>query len=61
MLFSHREERYNETMAASMATLGILDLLKLRGYDDTLIGKMVRHKDARYDIHDLIRHGWLET
>jgi hypothetical protein len=59
--FNRHAERYNQAKAGSMATLGILDLLKLRGYDDAHIGKMVRHKDARYDIHDLIRHQWLEA
>jgi hypothetical protein len=44
-----------------MTTLGILDLMKLRGYDGATTGKMVRHNDARFDIHELIRHQWLEA
>jgi hypothetical protein len=47
-----------------MATLGILDLLGLRGFDATRPAKLVRHKDARIDTHDfdeMVRRGWLET
>jgi hypothetical protein len=35
--------------------LGILDLLELRGFDRGSRTKFLRHRDARYDIHDLLR------
>jgi hypothetical protein len=41
-------------------SLGIVDLLVLRGFDPTRPTKLVRHQDARYDVHDLMRRGWLE-
>jgi hypothetical protein len=44
-----------------MNSLGIVDLLKLRGFDPTRPTKFVRHQDARYDVHDLLRRGWLEA
>ena len=43
-----------------MKTLGILDLLQLRGYDPTLPAKLVRHQDARYNVNDLLRNGWFD-
>ena len=30
--------------------LGIVDLLKVFGFDDQLPTKLARHQDARYDI-----------
>jgi hypothetical protein len=44
-----------------MKSLGIVDLLVLRGFDQTRPTKFVRHQDARYDVHDLLRRGWLEV
>lgn len=42
--------------------LGIVDLLKLRGFDANRPTKFVRHQDPmRFDVHDLLRRGWLET
>jgi len=41
-------------------SLGIVDLLLLRGFDPTRPTKLVRHQDARYDVHDLMRRGWLD-
>ncbi len=35
--------------------------MKLRGFDSSRRFKLVRHQDARYDVLDLQRHGWLET
>ena len=44
-----------------MATeLGIVDLLKVFGFDDRLKAKLVRHQDTRLDVADLIRDGWFE-
>lgn len=40
--------------------LGILDLLKLRGFDPACKTKLVRHQDKRYDIPTLSREGWLD-
>ena len=42
------------------AILGIVDLLKVLGFDDTVKSKLVRHQDARYDMAALIREGWFE-
>ncbi len=42
-------------------TLGILELLRLRGFEVTGSTKLVRHQDARFPIQDLVRRGWLET
>jgi len=42
-----------------MATeIGIVDLLKVFGFDDGLKAKLVRHQDTRYDVTALIREGW---
>jgi hypothetical protein len=44
-----------------MATeLGIVDLLKVFGFDDRKKSKLVRHQDDRFDIPALIREGWFE-
>jgi len=44
-----------------MATeIGIVDLLKVFGFDDRLKSKLVRHQDARYDVTTLIRDGWFD-
>jgi len=39
--------------------IGILDLLRLKGFDATRRVKFVRHQDARVDVHDFLRRGWL--
>jgi hypothetical protein len=44
-----------------MNPLGIVDLLVLRGFDPNRPTKLVRHQDARYDLHDLMRRGWLDA
>jgi hypothetical protein len=41
--------------------LGILDLLALRGFNPASRTKFLRHRDARYDVHDLFRRGWLDA
>jgi hypothetical protein len=44
-----------------MATaLGIIDLLKVFGFDDRLKSKIVRHQDGRYDLTSLLREGWFD-
>jgi hypothetical protein len=40
--------------------IGIVDFLKVFGFDDQLKSKLVRHQDARYDINSLIRDGWFD-
>jgi hypothetical protein len=45
---------------SNQTRLGILDLLALYGFDSAFPTKLVRHQDARYDVHDLMRRGWLE-
>jgi len=42
-------------------SIDILEILGLRGFDTNRRIKLVRHQDARYDVLDLQRHGWLET
>lgn len=41
-------------------TLGILDLLTVRGFEPSCKSKLVRHQDKRYDIPSLIREGWFD-
>jgi hypothetical protein len=41
--------------------IGVLDLLRLKGFDTTKRVKFVRHKGASVDVHDFLRRGWLET
>jgi hypothetical protein len=41
--------------------LGLIDILKLSGFDPTLPTKLVRHQDRRYPVGELRRHDdWLE-
>ncbi len=40
--------------------LGILELLKLRGFDVHQPAKLVRHQDPRCDVNDFVRRGWFE-
>ena len=40
--------------------LGLLDILKLGGFDTAPPCKLVRHQDARYPVDEMRRHGWLE-
>jgi hypothetical protein len=44
-----------------MTELGVVDLLRLHGFDPGCRSKLVRHQDKRYDVHELVRHGWLEA
>ena len=44
-----------------MATLGLLDLLKLNGFAENRPAKLVRHKDWRYDVQELIDRGWFDA
>jgi hypothetical protein len=37
---------------------GIVDLLKIFGFDDKLPTKLVRHQDGRHDVPTLLREGW---
>ena len=41
-------------------TLGLVDILKVAGFDPTLPTKLVRHQDRRYPVEELRRRGWLE-
>jgi hypothetical protein len=43
-----------------MSALGIVDLLKVFGFDDRVKTKLVRHQDAKYDLVALQREGWFE-
>lgn len=40
--------------------LGVIDILKLYGFNLTSRSKFVRHQDDRYPVDELRRHGWLE-
>jgi len=41
--------------------IGILDLLRLQGFDLNSRFKLVRHQAAGFDLHDYLRRGWLEA
>jgi hypothetical protein len=41
-------------------TIGLIDILKLAGFDSTLPTVLVRHQDHRYPVPELRRHDWLE-
>jgi hypothetical protein len=44
-----------------MVTLGIMDMLRLYGFDpDKTRAKLVRHKEDKYPVEDLLRHHWLD-
>jgi hypothetical protein len=40
--------------------LGVLDILKLHGFDPALRTKFVRHQHDRYPVEELRRQDWLE-
>lgn len=40
--------------------LGLLDILKLTGFDPATACKLVRHQDDRFPVDELRRHNWLE-
>lgn len=40
--------------------LGIIDLLRVFGFDPSCRSKLVRHQDKRWESHDLLRRGWLD-
>ncbi|MDP2674053.1 MAG: GIY-YIG nuclease family protein [Dehalococcoidia bacterium] len=41
--------------------IGILDLLRLQGFDLTKRFKLVRHQEGGHDLRDFLRRGWLEA
>ena len=41
--------------------IGILDLLRLCGFDANCRSKLVRHQTKDWDCHDLLRRGWLDA
>jgi hypothetical protein len=41
-------------------TIGLIDILKLAGFDDTLPWKLVRHQHSRYPTDELLRRDWIE-
>lgn len=41
-------------------TLGLIDILRLAGFDPKVPTKLVRHQDRRYPVVELRRHNWLE-
>jgi hypothetical protein len=40
--------------------LGLVDILKLAGFDPSIPTKLVRHQDHRQSVQELRRQGWLE-
>src|SRR6266542_2184863 len=48
-------------MLSPSRELGILDLLRLQGFDLNSRFKLVRHQAAGFDLHDYLRRGWLEA
>jgi hypothetical protein len=57
LTFGRKSDMGNTLMASE---IGILDLLKVFGFDDRLKSKLVRHQDGRYDVPTLIREGWFD-
>lgn len=43
-----------------MTSLGVIDMLGFYGFDRESRGKLVRHKEDRYPVHELLRNGWLD-
>lgn len=43
-----------------MADIGIVDMLGLCGFNMKSKAKIVRHKDSKYPVQELLRQGWLE-
>ena len=41
-------------------TLGLVDILKIAGFDPTLPTKLLRHQDHNYPVQELRRRDWLE-
>jgi len=41
-------------------TIGLIDILKLAGFDTASRWKLVRHQDNRYPAEELLRHDWFE-
>ena len=41
--------------------IGIVDVLRVCGFDSNCRSKLVRHQDKRWDSHDLLRRGWLDV
>lgn len=41
--------------------IGVLDLLRLKGFDANKRVRLVRHQDARWDMQDFLQRGWLQT
>jgi hypothetical protein len=54
------EVRVLEYDKSRVVTVGLIDILKLAGFDPTLPTKLVRHQDRRYPVQELLRHDWLE-
>jgi hypothetical protein len=40
--------------------IGIVDVLRVCGFDSNCHSKLVRHQDKRWESHDLLRRGWLD-
>lgn len=43
-----------------MPSLGVLDMLALYGFDRGCRAKLVRHKEEKYPVEELLRNGWLD-
>ena len=43
-----------------MMTLGVLDMLGFYGFDRDCRAKLVRHKEDKYPVEELLRNGWLD-
>ncbi len=48
------------TFVEPTSILGLLDVLKVAGFDPRRPGKLIRHQDARYPVDELRRQDWLE-
>src|SRR5215813_11688577 len=45
---------------AAMTSLGVLDMLGFYGFDRHCRAKLVRHKEDKYPVEELLRNGWLD-
>jgi hypothetical protein len=43
-----------------MKSLGVLDILGFYGFDPNCRAKLVRHKDIRYPVEEMLRKKWLD-
>jgi hypothetical protein len=50
-----------EHFPAFLLMIGLIDLLRLRGFDPSIPTKLVRHESRRDDVRELLRMGWMDA